>query len=163
MKSIIFFRHAKSDWNTAFGHDHERPLNKRGKKAARQMGRFLAKADKLPDRIVTSSAVRARMTLDMAAEKGGWGDIPREITDDLYEATPADVLAVIQGITDGADRLLLVGHEPSFSETVGRMIGSANVRMSTGSMACVEIDVDHWPSAAFGGGQLRWLVIPKIL
>ena len=163
MKTIIFFRHAKSDWNTAFGHDHERPLNKRGKKAARRMGRFLAGAGKLPDRIVTSSAVRARTTLETAAQKGKWGDIPLELTDDLYEATPADVLSVIQGVTDGADRLLLVGHEPAFSETVGRLIGSANVRMPTGSMACVDVDVEHWPSVAFGGGQLRWLVTPKII
>jgi phosphohistidine phosphatase len=163
MKTVIFFRHGKSDWNSAFGHDHERPLNKRGRKAARRMGRFLDRIEQLPDRIISSSATRARMTFEQAAQKGDWGDIPVEITDDLYEASPADVLSVIQSISDGSERILLVGHEPTFSDTVGRLIGSANVRMPTAAMACIEIEVDHWPDVGFGSGQLRWLVGPKLL
>lgn len=163
MKTVIFFRHAKSDWNTAFGHDHERPVNKRGKKAARKMGRFLAQVDLIPDRIISSSATRARMSFELAAEAGEWGDIPTEMTDDLYEASHTDVLAVLQNVSDGTDRLLVVGHEPTFSDVVGRLIGTANVRMSTGAMARIDIDVEHWPDVAFGLGQLRWLVVPKIL
>ena len=163
MKSVIFFRHTKSDWNTAFGHDHERPVNKRGKKAARRMGRFLALVDQVPDRIISSSAARARMSFELAAAAGEWGDIPTEITDDLYEASATDVLTLLQSVPDGSDRLLVVGHEPTFSDVIGKLIGTANVKMSTGSMARIDFDVEHWPDLAFGRGQLRWLVPPKIL
>lgn len=162
MKTVIFFRHAKSDWNAAFGHDHERPINKRGRGDARRMGRFLADVDSLPDRIVTSSAVRARTTLELAMEDGKWGDISVDATDRLYDASDADVLDVIQDQSDMYDRLLLVGHEPTWSSMIGRLAGQANIHVSTATMARIDFEVPSWKEVAFGRGRLRWLVPPKL-
>lgn len=162
MKTVIFFRHGKSDWDAAFDHDHERPLNKRGVKAAQRMGRFLAEAGPLPERIVTSTAVRARETLALAREAGGWGAPVRE-TQALYGATPEAVLREIQSEADDADVLLLVGHEPTWSETVGRLIGGGRVRVPTAAMARVDVDVPRWAEVSFGIGELAWLVPPKAL
>lgn len=162
MKKIIFFRHAKSDWNAAFDHDHDRPINKRGRGDARRMGRFLAEIDFLPDRIVTSSAVRARTTLELAMDEGKWDDVPIEVTDRIYNASVQDVLVVIQSQSDMYDRLLLVGHEPTWSSIVGRLAGAANVRVSTATMARLDFEIPSWKEVAFGRGQLRWLVPPKL-
>ena len=41
MKSVILFRHGKSDWGANYDHDHERPLSKRGIRDAKKMGKFL--------------------------------------------------------------------------------------------------------------------------
>lgn len=163
MKQVIFFRHGKSDWDAGISEDHERPINKRGRKASDRMGRFLADADRLPDHIITSSAVRARTTLERAAREGEWGEISTEETGDLYEASGSDVLAVIQSQDEGISRLMLVGHEPTWSELIGRMIGGARVKMSTGSMACVEFNVPTWRLVGPDNGTLRWLVPPKLL
>jgi phosphohistidine phosphatase len=162
MKTLLLFRHAKSDWEAEFGHDHDRPLNKRGKRAARRMGQFLAAAGIVSGRIVTSSAVRAVKTVELASEAGGWnGDV--EINDALYEADPQAVLSLIQKQPEGGVPLLLVGHEPAFSATVSLLIGGGNVQMPTGSIACIEFDVDHWGQAKAAGGRLAWLVTPKLL
>ncbi|GIV61456.1 MAG: phosphohistidine phosphatase [Rhodothermaceae bacterium] len=163
MKTLLFFRHGKSDWDAAFDHDHERPLARRGQKAARKMGRFLAAIGSCPDYIVASSAVRARTTVELAADAGAWPACPRRVTDALYEAGPADLLAEIRKTPDTRHRLMLVGHEPTWSETISRFIGGGAVRFPTAAMARVDLDIDHWADAAFGDGELIWLVIPKAL
>ena len=43
MKSILLFRHGKSDWNANYEKDHDRPLSKRGIIAAKTMGIYLSK------------------------------------------------------------------------------------------------------------------------
>lgn len=163
MKTVIFFRHGKSDWDAKFGTDHERPINKRGRETSQRMGRFLADAEQLPDRIITSSAVRARETLERAAKGGEWGEISTLVTPDLYEASPNDVLDVIRNEDDDSTRLLLIGHEPTWSEVIGRLIGGGRIKMSTATMARVDFEISSWRQADFNQGVLKWLVPPKSL
>ena len=66
MKSVILFRHGKSDWNASYGSDHERPLSKRGVHAAMRMGRFLAEKNQIPDLVISSTALRAQSTAKLA-------------------------------------------------------------------------------------------------
>jgi phosphohistidine phosphatase len=162
MKTVLLLRHAKSDWDADYRGDHERPLAKRGVKAAKRMGRFLAETGPLPDRCVTSTAVRARTTLALAAEAGGWKAAVEE-TDRLYHADAEEVGAVIAE-TDGAvNVLMLVGHEPTWSETVEDLVGSGAVQMPTAALACIDFDVDAWSEVEWGAGRLRWLVTPRAL
>jgi phosphohistidine phosphatase len=162
MKTILFLRHGKSDWDADFDHDHERPLNTRGQKAARRMGRFIAESGVVPEHILTSTAVRAQTTLDLAREAGGW-DAPVRATRSLYLAGPNDLLREIRSADDAADVLLLVGHQPGWGETVGRLIGGATVRFPTAALARVDVDVARWTEVAFKTGELVWLVPPKAL
>ena len=162
MKTILILRHAKSDWNADFRYDHERPLNKRGRKAAQAVGRYLAATDQVPERVITSSAVRARETLALVLEAGAWTSEVRE-TDALYEATLSDVLREVQAAPDEAERLLLVGHEPTWSETVSELIGDAQVRFPTATIARIDLDVGRWADVRWGGGELVWLIPPKLL
>ena len=68
MKLLLILRHAKSSWKDPDLDDHDRPLNKRGRRDAPRMGRLLRKEDLLPDLILSSTAVRARMTAEMVAD-----------------------------------------------------------------------------------------------
>lgn len=162
MKTLLLFRHAKSDWDAEFDHDHERPLNKRGKRAAKRMGRYLAETDRVPARVVTSSAVRARETIRLAAEAGGW-KCEIEVDKSLYESAPAHVVSCIQSQPDPHAAVLLAGHEPTVSETVSLLIGGGEVRMPTAAIACIEFDVERWRDVQPGRGRLAWLVTPKML
>lgn len=162
MKTLLLFRHAKSDWDAGFDHDHDRPLNKRGKRAARRMGRYLAETGAVPGRIVTSSAVRARETIRLAVEAGEWKS-EIEVDKSLYESAPAHVVSCAQSQADTHDVVLLAGHEPAFSETVSLLIGGGEVRMPTAAIACIEFDVERWNDVQPGRGKLAWLVTPKTL
>lgn len=163
MKTLLLLRHAKSDWDAEYGDDHARPLAARGQKAARRMGRLLAVAGPRPDVVVTSTATRARETLERAAAAGGWADVVVHPTDALYEASPEGLLAVVRALPDEAETALLVGHEPTFSTAVGRLIGAGAVAMPTAALATVEVEVERWADVAFGAGTLCGLVTPKVL
>jgi phosphohistidine phosphatase len=162
MKHLYLLRHAKSDWGSGFSSDHERPLAPRGEEAARSVGRFLAALGRVPDEVVSSTAVRARTTAELAKEEGRW-EAEIETTEEFYGAHPADLLTRVQGSSDSADWLLIVGHEPTWSETVGLLIGRADIRMVTAALARVDFSVESWQNVEFGGGELVWLVTPKLL
>ncbi len=162
MKTILLLRHGKSDWDADFDHDHERPLNKRGRRAAETMGQFLLQSGTLPDRIVTSTAVRARMTLEIVRGAGEL-EAPVRETRELYGAGPRELLRVIRAQDDEADVVLLVGHQPGWGETVSQLIGGGEIRFPTAALACVAVVVDRWRDVGFGQGELVWLVPPKAL
>lgn len=163
MKTVIFFRHGKSDWNASSGRDHDRPINTRGKRDSTRMGQLLSDAGQVPDRIVTSSAVRARQTLERAVDGGRWGDVSTFVTDDLYEASPEVVLSVMQMQENQWTRLLLVGHEPTWSQMISMCIGGGAVKVSTATMARIDFHAPTWENVTFGRGTLRWFVSPKVL
>ena len=160
MKTIILFRHGKSDWDAPFGHDHERPLAKRGVRDAKRMGRFLAASGLLPDVCLTSTAIRARTTMELAHEAGEWLE-PIRASETLYHATPRNVLSVIRATSDNASSIILAGHEPTWSSTVEQLVGGGTIRMPTAAMARIDVMVQRWADVSWGYGNLIWLVIPK--
>lgn len=159
-KQLILFRHGKSDWEGDFGNDHERPVAKRGIKAAKVMGRLLTKAAQQPDAIITSSAARARTTIEIAAQTGHWS-APIRITDSLYEASPAQVLEVIHQEPDTTERLMLVGHEPTWSELTSHLIGGGRIGVPTAALVGIEFELDAWSKVEYGLGLLFWLMPPR--
>jgi phosphohistidine phosphatase len=162
MKTLLVMRHAKSDWDAAFGNDHERPLTRRGTKAARRMGAWLSESDVVPDLVISSTAVRALTTVELAAEAGEWGC--KIVTNrDLYTGDPETVLEAIREIDNSVDRLLIAGHEPTWSILVGRLIGRGEVKMPTAAVACLDLPEGGWIDLAPATCELRWLVTPKTL
>jgi phosphohistidine phosphatase len=160
-KHLIFFRHGKSDWNADFSRDHERPVAERGRMAAKTMGQLLAAMDRVPDLAITSSAVRARTTLELASQAGQW-TCPMVVTDDLYEASIEQVLAVIQQQPNSCQSLMLVGHEPTWSDTIHYLIGGGTVRVPTAALVGVEFEVSSWAQVEHGRGTLLWLLPAKL-
>jgi phosphohistidine phosphatase len=162
MKTLLLLRHAKSDWDASYAEDHERPLAKRGKKAAALIGRHLAATGQVPDRVVSSTAVRAADTVRRAIQAGGW-ECPVEHTEALYAASAEEVLQAVRGWQDPSDRVLLAGHEPTCSSLTGRLIGGANLHFPTAAVARIDFEVDVWSQVEVGGGTLVWLLTPKAL
>lgn len=162
MRSLILFRHGKSDWDAAYATDHERPLANRGREAARCMGRLLRITEQIPALAVSSSAVRARDTLNLAAAAGHW-NCPVHIDGALYEATPEAVLVWLRGLKENPESLLLTGHEPTWSALADLLLGSAALRVPTGTMLRIDCAIARWSEIEAGSGELRWLLPPKVI
>lgn len=162
MRTLLLFRHAKSDWHVPAASDHDRPLAPRGRKAAPQMGRFLSRAGYRPQRCLTSSAVRARETVALAAEAGGW-DCPVEVSGLLYEASAERLVALLTEQPDTVDTLLLAGHEPVWSILAARLMGGGRLRLPTAAVACLRWPQESWREAVATTAELLWLVTPKLL
>ncbi|MGH8990124.1 MAG: SixA phosphatase family protein [Acidimicrobiia bacterium] len=161
MKTVMLLRHGKSDWASDTGSDRDRPLAKRGQRAARLIGEMLAEAGLMPAAAVTSPAVRAHTTLELAMKAGGWM-CPVQVSEALYGEGPFAVLEELTRQPDEAARLLLVGHEPTWSEVTGLLVGGGNHRVPTGALVGIELDVDRWADAGPGGGQLAFLLPPRL-
>ena len=68
MKTLLVLRHAKSSWSDPTVDDHERPLNKRGRRDAPRMGELVRQHGLIPGMVISSDAMRARLTAEAVAE-----------------------------------------------------------------------------------------------
>ena len=162
MKTVIVFRHGKSDWGANFDHDHERPVAPRGIKASKAMGKWLARTDQIPDFCVVSSALRTRQTYAYASEAGEWRS-EMTVEDALYDSTVSTYLEVIRRLPIDAERALLVGHEPTCSGITSLLAGRTDIRFPTATMARLDLDVDSWDQVEGESGTLIWLQPPRFL
>jgi phosphohistidine phosphatase len=142
MKSVLLLRHGKSSWKQAELADHDRPLNKRGKRDAPLMGRLLKKKGPVPQKIISSTAIRARSTAKAVAKASGYkGEIVFDKS--LYAAGPDAYLSVMHDLSDEYARALIIGHNPGLEELVEMLTGEIHL-MPTCSLAHVKIRVDKW-------------------
>ena len=162
MKTVFVLRHGKSDWKASYGSDFERPLAKRGVRAAGQMGRFMTRTEQVPEKILSSTAVRARRTADLAIEAGEW-PCPAEYVESLYGATAASALDLIRSQADEYSSLLIVGHQPTLSDLIAELSGGSWVRFPTAALVRIDFGVESWDLVAPSEGELIWLVTPKLL
>jgi len=146
MRTLTLMRHAKSSWDDAAIADHERPLNERGKKAAKTMAKRLKHSGYAPDLVIVSSAVRAQQTAK--ALQTAYDDALKLRTEPtLYEA-PEDAYAeVIRHVDDGVKDLLIIGHNPTI-EWIAAQLCSTPHRMPTAAYVRVEIPC-HWRDFRF--------------
>ena len=95
MKTLTLFRHAKSGWDAPVDRDFDRPINARGTKGARLIGKYLASKGWRFDYVISSPAVRCTETLDVLWE--GYGEILHPNWDRrIYLASGATLLDVVQ-------------------------------------------------------------------
>lgn len=142
MKTLLLMRHAKSSWKNQALSDHDRPLNKRGKREAPYMGRLLREKDAVPDLIVSSTAKRARKTAAKVLLEMG-GDAVIELHSELYDATPAACLAVLNGLYHDDDCVLLVGHNPCSEELLAALTRQTRA-LPTAAVARIELAITSW-------------------
>jgi phosphohistidine phosphatase len=151
-------RHAKSDWEADYGSDHDRPLNQRGVESARLMGRVLADQGLAPDVVISSTAVRARTTAELAMSAGDW-EADLLLDRALYDEGPKGVLDVGARAPD-LPRLMLVGHQPTWSMLVAALTGKS-AEMKTASVAVVDVDLEVWSWLPEASGKLNRLLQPR--
>jgi phosphohistidine phosphatase len=158
MRTLLVMRHAKSDWDADYVRDHERPLNQRGVHSARLMGRVLSEEGHVPNLVITSTAVRARSTATLANQAGGWD--AKIVLDPRLYGTGADDAIRIASMASDVDRLMLVGHQPTWSTLVSRLAGE-RVDMKTATVAVIEFDIANWSKLPSENGHLAAVFQPR--
>ena len=159
MRSIIIFRHGKSDWDAIYDRDHDRPLSKRGLKASKKMGQYLKKINQIPKIVISSSAIRAKNTAKLAIKHGNWSS-KFFIETKIYGGTSDTLLSIIHSIEDKHESVCLVGHEPTCSSFIS-LCTYHSQRFTTASMARINFKTNSWREIEFGRGILEWIKSPK--
>jgi phosphohistidine phosphatase len=160
MKTLLLLRHAKSSWKQPELNDHDRPLNKRGRREAPKVGKFLKESDLLPELILSSTARRARDTAQAVADESGYdGEIDQ--LPDLYLSDTACYMDVLQRLPDEVNRVLVVGHNPDLDELL-ILLTDVNQHMSTAALAQIDLPITCWAELNEAtNGRLQKLWSPK--
>jgi phosphohistidine phosphatase len=169
MKTLTLLRHAKSDWDDTVPRDFDRPLNNRGRRAARTVGREMKRLGLRFDRVVASSAVRVRETL--AEVEGAFGALSPEFDKRLYLATPDTLLEIAHAAAPEVQRLLLVGHNPGLEQLVLALAGpqsgplreEVEVKYPTATLAELRLPIESWADLREGTAELARFIRPRDL
>jgi phosphohistidine phosphatase len=142
MRTLLILRHGKAAPEGA-GSDRDRPLTPQGKRAAEQVGQLLADDTLLPDRVISSSAERARDTARRAASVAKYRGVIDEL-DELYLAEPEAYITAVRRLAGQAERVLLVGHNPGLEALALILTGEPLSLPTAGLVVC------SLPIASFG-------------
>lgn len=168
MKTLFLLRHARSDWADPALSDFERPLNARGRKAARAMGRELRRLGLAADRIHASPAARVVETLEGLAE--GYGArMAVEYDRRVYLASCATLLEILRETGGAAGRLLIAGHNPGMEQLAlllaraGKLRDQVAAKYPTGALAEISLPRSNWGDVEPGSGTLERFIRPRDL
>ncbi len=161
-RRLIVLRHAKSAWPEGVA-DHDRPLAPRGRRDAPAAGRWLRQSGFVPDRVLCSTAQRARETWQLAEEK--LGAQPQTVFEQrVYGASSAELLDLARQTPPGIGTLLMVGHDPAMQELTLELasaqpgdggpeaLGRVRIKFPTAAIAVLAF-TGPWPK--LGSGQAR--------
>ena len=144
MKTLYIVRHAKSSWKDPGLEDHQRPLNKRGRRDVPVMGSRLKARAVRPDLIVTSDARRALDTAIPIAEMLGLERSVIRRDAGLYHASDAWILERVKALDDGWQQVMIVGHNPGLNEFVNRFLASPIPNLPTVGIVELGFKIDAW-------------------
>ena len=169
MKTLYILRHAKSDWGDSALRDFDRPLNGRGWKAAKSMGREMRERGLAPDLVLVSPAARTTETLARVEE--GYGEKFEAVENrSIYLAETETLIDLVRGAPADTNRLLIVGHNPGMHELVVALSqgpqdlrDDAASKFPTAALAEISFDVRDWSDVAPGTGQIRSFLKPRDL
>lgn len=162
MKTLLILRHAKSSWADPQLADHDRPLNKRGKRDAPRIGQLLRAESLAPELILSSTARRARKTAETVAEASGYeGEV--EFRSEFYQGDPQSFIEALQDVPDEYERVMVVGHNPGLEELLESLTEAA-ISLPTAALAQVALPIQSWRMLALDTeGQLVNLWTPRQL
>ena len=170
MKRLAILRHAKSSWDDPGLDDFNRPLNERGWKAARRLGRELRHRGIRFDLVLSSTSARTRETIDGVQEKFDFG-APIEFDPELYLASEQLLLERVRALDETVGAPLIVGHNPGVEQLITGLSrdDSEGLRervagkLPTGALAIIELPAKRWTEVAPGSGEIVELIFPKEL
>jgi phosphohistidine phosphatase len=166
MKSLGVLRHAKSSWDGPHRDDLDRPLNARGWKAARRLGREFVHRGRCFDLVLASPAARVRETIDALFET-----VKAEIRFEprLYLASAEELFEIVRTLGESVRAPLIVGHNPGLQKLIIDLTQDNGLRKTvidkfpTAAFARVELPAEHWKTIEPQSGTIVEIILEKEL
>ena len=170
MLTLSLLRHAKSSWKNPSLPDRERPLAARGITDAPLMGRAITERGIDPELVLCSSARRTVDTLSLVLPE--LKVEPSVVYEDaLYHASAAEMLHRLRDVQPGANRVMMVGHNPGIQRLALDLIGSGPKHMRnyliekypTAGLVVINFTAGLWSSVDINSGALNQFLVPREL
>jgi phosphohistidine phosphatase len=161
MRTLYLCRHAKSSWADAGMRDHDRPLNERGFRNAPFMAKEFGARQEPVDLLMSSTALRAITTARSFANELRIDQTSIIQDASIYHADVPTLMNVINGLPANADRVMLFGHNPGFTQLLDHLTGAGVANIPTCGLVCIDMGIDDWRGASRHLGTVRWYDYPK--
>ena len=166
-------RHAKSSWKYPELSDHERPLNKRGRKASIKIAKELIRLNWIPNKLYSSDSERTRETWKRMNEYMKYSDskpftrpfvrkiIRLEFSRELYNSKPKKIM---KNIPDNLEHetVMILGHNPGCADFLEYLCGESH-RMPTAATALLRIKKTNIGWKTENNWELEKLLLPREL
>jgi phosphohistidine phosphatase len=171
VRRLLLFRHAKAVQSGRGGsEDRLRGLIDRGRKDAATIGAYLAAEGLVPELALVSAAVRTQETWKFSAREFGV-PVDAKTVEQLYDATPEAILALIKETPAKVQSLLVIAHNPGLQELALMLAKSGNVKarkqieenLPTAGLVIIDLPFDEWRTLGGESGRLERFVTPKLL
>lgn len=161
MKTLYLVRHAKSSWDYPELSDYERPLNKRGKRDAPEMGQRLASKGITPDLMLSSPANRALTTCETIAQEIDYPKNKIITNEDIYHASKESLLEILKDVDDKYDSIMMFGHNPGFTDFANELADTDIVNIPTCGLFACTFPLDSWNYIEWSSAHLLFYDYPK--
>lgn len=156
-RRLILTRHAKSAWDDPRIEDHDRPLNARGRRAARSLGDWLASRGYDPEEVLCSTATRTRDTWDLVARAVFETRPELHLCPDLYLSS-AEVMRQVLAKAS-APTVMMIGHNPGIAELARELcarppLSAEFARYPTTATVVLDFHADRWADIRPGEGSV---------
>lgn len=164
LRTVILLRHGKSDY-PGDTRDFDRPLADRGESEAGEAGRWLRANQPHVDAVLCSSALRTRQTFAATGIVA-----PARFADELYDASPGEVLDEVRSTGPQVWTLLVVGHAPGMPGLALRLAGpesdaaaldALSTKFPTSAMAVLTLN-GEWTDLGPGQAALTAFHIARV-
>jgi phosphohistidine phosphatase len=157
MKSLLFMRHGKQQLTPRLN-DYDLPLSDKGKRAATDKGEIISQKGIIPDVILSSPVIRAAATAMIVAASCGYnGEII--FHDDFYESDCYSVIMTIKELRDSVNRVLLIGHNPAWTELVyGLQSPHKMIKMDPATLVALSFNGHAWKDIGPGKCLFEWVI-----
>ena len=162
MKQIYVLRHAKSSWDNSNLSDFDRPLADRGISDAKKMSNFLKDMNIKIDKVLCSSAIRAKETFDLTADGFNFEIDKATYLDKLYFGDTTTIIQDLKELDESLNNILIVGHNPTLHYLVEILTNESINRFTTCNLATISHD-GEWVSLNSQQCSLKSLIRPKEL
>lgn len=161
MKTLFLMRHAKADRPPGTV-DFDRPLTKRGRKQAKKMAKRLRSGWGRIDAVITSPAVRALETAEIAATQLGQAEKAIQREEAAYDdAGPGALLEIARGIDDSCDSALICGHNPGLNDLAENLAADFEGFLATSAILGIRFPCSSWKELKPGDGAVAYFDYPK--
>ncbi|MEZ5528519.1 MAG: histidine phosphatase family protein [Porticoccaceae bacterium] len=161
MKTIALVRHAKSSWKDATLPDMDRPLNRRGRVDAPEMGRRLQAQPFIFRKVYSSPAVRATETADWLMPSLGLKAEQQQPTPALYTFNYEEILGWLRSLEAVCDHFVVICHNPAITDLVNFLTLSQISKIPTCGIAILQLNIRSWGNLGAGTAELMYLDFPK--
>ena len=163
MKKLILVRHAKTEALSDVGTDFDRKLKRRGWSDAKLVAEVLKEKGCIPDKIISSPAIRAWQTATVFADVFKMKESSILSAKILYDGdTTEGLLDAIAGLAGKSKTIIVVGHNPDMATLSMRLLNERIEKFPTTAAITINFSISNWHDMQVGAGSMGLHIYPKL-